>query len=387
MNQEKRRTVTKARNANVVNLLRAVALVVIAALGLGCPGTLDPSLTGTAASGTGGAGVTGGTGATNGAGCADGGAQIVASSCATIGCHDSTSMEGGLDLTPNSAIGSRLVGVTSTGDGPDSVCGGKTYLVAGSNPASGLLIDKIKGMQSCGAGMPYPGVSLLPAVQQSCIEQWAEGLINPGTSGGGQLSGAGGGTGTGGATTSTGGITGTGGSGISTNGSGGSAEGGTSGATGGGTGGSPAGKGGAGGRIGTGGTVGAGGTTGAAGRGGTGGTTGGTNGTFTQVAALLMTNCAPCHDGTAHTDLRTTGLYARIVGGHSIASANAACVSQTLVVAGNSSMSLISKKVHGANLNGCGTQMPKGCTPGTTCLTTAQMSTIDTWINAGALND
>lgn len=372
---------TKARDTNVVKLLRAAALVFSATVGLGCPGTLDPSLTGTTTSGTGGAGATtGATGGTSGGGCADGGAQIVAASCATIGCHDSNSMEGGLDLTPNSTIASRLVGVTSTGNGPDSVCGGKTYLAASSNPASGLLIDKIKGTQTCGAGMPYPGASLLPSVQQTCIEQWAEGLINLGTGGGGQVGGTGGVTGAGGATT------GSGGSGSSTTGSGGSATGGTTGTGGGGSGGSPAGSGGsgAGGRIGTGGT------TGAAGRGGNSGTagaTGATTGTFTQVAALLMTNCAPCHDGTAHTDLRTTGLYTRLVGGHSIASAVAACVSQTLVVAGKASMSLISNKVHGANLNGCGTQMPKGCNPGTTCLTTAQMSTIDSWINAGAMNN
>ena len=384
---------TKANNTNVVKLLRAAALVFTATVGLGCPGTLDPSLVGTETTGTGGTGAAtgGGTGGTNGAGCADGGTQIVASLCATIGCHDSTTMEGGLDLTPNSAIGSRLVGVTSTGNGPDSVCGGKTYLVTGSNPASGLLIDKIKGAQTCGAGMPYPGASLLPASQQACIEQWAEGLITPGAGGGGQVGGTGGLTGAGGVTTSSGGVNGSGGSGIST-GSGGSATGGTTGTGRGGSGGSPAGSGGsgAGGRIGTGGTVGTGGTAGSSGRAGNSGAAGaagGTTGTFTQVAALLMTNCAPCHNGTAHTDLRTTGLYTRIVGGHSIASANAACVSQTLVVAGNASMSLISNKVHGTNLNGCGTQMPKGCNPGTTCLTAAQMSTIDSWINAGAMNN
>ncbi len=383
---------TKAKDIKIVKLLRAVAPVFIATVGLGCPGTLDPSMVGTATSGTGGTGTTAGTGGTNGAGCADGGAQIVGSSCATIGCHDSTSMEGGLDLTPNSAIGSRLVGVTSTGNGPDSVCGGKTYLVASSNPASGLLIDKIKGTQTCGAGMPYPGATLLPTSQQACIEQWAEGLIDPGPGGAGQSSGTGGVTGTGGGITSTGGVNGNGGSGISPTGSGGAATGGATGTGGAGSGGSPAGSGGSGsgGRVGTGGTVGAGGTTGAAGRGGnsgTAGTTGGTTGTFTQVAALLMTNCSPCHDGTAHTDLRGAGLYTRLVGGHSIASAAAACVSQTLVVAGNASMSLISKKVHGANLNGCGTQMPKGCNPGTTCLTVTQTSTIDTWINAGAPNN
>ena len=173
---------TKAKNINAAGLLRAVFLVFTATVGLGCPGSLDPSLIEMGTSGTGGAGAaTGGTGGTSGGGCADGGAQIVAASCATIGCHDSNTIEAGLDLTPNATISSRLVGVVSTGNGPDSVCGGKTYLVASSNPASGLLIDKIKGTQSCGAGMPFPGATLLPTGQQACIEQWAEGLISGGS--------------------------------------------------------------------------------------------------------------------------------------------------------------------------------------------------------------
>lgn len=168
---EEQETVTKPKITNIVmNLLWSVALAFTATVGAGCPGTLDPSLAETATGGTGDAGAAS-------AGCADGGAQIVASSCATIGCHDATSMIAGLNLTPNSTIGSRLVGVASTGDGAGSVCGGKTYLVAGSDPASGLLIDKITGTQSCGTGMPYPGVALLPTSQQACIEQWAEGLI------------------------------------------------------------------------------------------------------------------------------------------------------------------------------------------------------------------
>jgi hypothetical protein len=323
------------------------------------------------------------------------GAQIVASSCATVGCHDSTSVQGGLDLTTNASIGSRLVGVASTGMGQNSLCGGQTYLVANSNPAMGLFIDKIKGTQGCGLGMPYPGTNLLPASQQTCLEEWAEGLINAGT-GGGQSSGTGGITGTGGNPAGTGGITGTAGATgtAGTTGGGGSGSGGTS-AGGGGIGGGAAGAaGGAGGTTGIaghGGNSGTAGTTGGAaghgGNGGTAGTTGGATGTFTQVAALLMTNCAQCHDGTAHTDLRTSGLYARLVGKHSIASAAAACVSQTLVVASNASMSLISRKVHGTNLNGCGSQMPRGCNPGTTCLTAAQMNTIDSWIDAGAPNN
>jgi hypothetical protein len=72
-----------------------------------------------------------------------------------------------------------LVGMVSAGNTGESMCGGSTYLKAGSSPAAGLLIDKIKATQTCGLAMPFPGTSdfLLPAAQQACIEQWAEGLI------------------------------------------------------------------------------------------------------------------------------------------------------------------------------------------------------------------
>jgi hypothetical protein len=130
---------------------------------------------------TGGTG-TGGTGGPNCTGTMDGAALITAH-CATIGCHDTADANisgAGLDLTINTSIGTRLVGVVSPGNtAAGSACGGSTYLQAGSTPAAGLLIDKIKGAQTCGSGMPFPGGAnfLLPAAQQACIEQWAEGLI------------------------------------------------------------------------------------------------------------------------------------------------------------------------------------------------------------------
>ena len=166
---------------------------------MGCPGTLDPSLLtggggtnggpGTAGTngGPGTAGTTGGTGTggTGGPNCTGtmDGAALITAQCATIGCHDTADANlsaAGLDLTINATIGARLVGVVSPGNTDAlSKCGGSTYLQAGSIPtAAGLLIDKIKGTQTCGLGMPYPGNSLLlPAAQQACIEQWAEGLI------------------------------------------------------------------------------------------------------------------------------------------------------------------------------------------------------------------
>jgi hypothetical protein len=156
---------------------------------LGCPGTLDPALLGST-SGAGGSGATGGSGGTGGAITCDVTAiftQTVGVGCATSGCHDTAdapTSAAGLDLTLNATIGSRLVGVVSPGDATaGSLCGGDTtpYLKPMSNPAAGLLIDKItlpnNSAGLCGDAMPYPGVTRLTAAQQTCVEQWAEGLI------------------------------------------------------------------------------------------------------------------------------------------------------------------------------------------------------------------
>lgn len=182
-------------------------------------------------------------------------------------------------------------------------------------------------------------------------------------------------------------------------GSGGSATGGTV-ATGGsvGSGGSRAtgGTTGTGGSGGTGGRAGAGGS-GAGGRGGVGGSASGTGGTggaggaaatFASVTALFAANCTSCHDGTNHTDLRATGLYARIVNQSPTKSTVAACESQKLIVPGNTAMSLISNKIKGTNLGGCNGRMPDGCSTTSAnprpCLTTAQIAIVDSWINASA---
>jgi hypothetical protein len=160
--------------------------VILTSLGLmGCPGSLDPSLIG----GTGSGGTSGG-GGTGGTGTCDVTAiftQQPGFGCATSGCHDTADAPlaaAGLDLTLNATIGSRLVGVASPGDTNASgapACAGKTYLDPTSNPATGLLIDKVTlpngSAGLCGQAMPYPGTSRLTAAQQTCVEQWAEGLI------------------------------------------------------------------------------------------------------------------------------------------------------------------------------------------------------------------
>jgi len=147
----------------------------------GCPGMLDPDVLkmATGAGGNTGSGGNTGTGGTS-SNCAAEGASVIMSTCATIGCHDPTgaTFSGGLDLTVDSTIGSRLVGVmpgtaassACTGDGP--------YLVAGSNPATGLLIDKLQTVPPCGNQMPL-GQLTLKAQEQSCLIQWATTLTSP----------------------------------------------------------------------------------------------------------------------------------------------------------------------------------------------------------------
>jgi hypothetical protein len=165
--------------------------VVATSLGLmGCPGSLDPALLN---NGSGTGGTSGGTGAggTASVDCtgANDGATLITTNCASVsGCHMPGGLQGaGLDLTVDGTIGARLVGITSPGDTTHgSVCGGwpTPYLTPGAIPKpTGLLIDKISlkngnaALCPMGDAMPWPGISTLPATQQACIEQWAEGLI------------------------------------------------------------------------------------------------------------------------------------------------------------------------------------------------------------------
>jgi hypothetical protein len=163
----------------------------------GCPGTLDPTLFNNTSgaggnTGTGGGNPTGGSTGTGGvaANCTGGndGVSILTSYCAvTGGCHvpgaSNEGVSGGLDLTPDSNIASRLVGVTSVGTANNmSQCTGQTapYLKSGSNPATGLMIDKFTMTNPpCGAQMPASAPFPLTAIQQTCLTQWATTLTSP----------------------------------------------------------------------------------------------------------------------------------------------------------------------------------------------------------------
>jgi hypothetical protein len=171
----------------------------------GCPGTLDPDLarmaSGAGGSGSSSGGSTGSGGSSSGGSTGSGGSSsgctgnndinyIMSDSgngnaCAQSGCHapdngniKGVSVSGGLDLTLDANIGSRLIGVFSGNSSNGSACTGNgNYLDAHSNPPTGLLIDKIKANPPCGTRMPYPGIANLTAAQISCVQTWAESLI------------------------------------------------------------------------------------------------------------------------------------------------------------------------------------------------------------------
>jgi hypothetical protein len=154
----------------------------------GSPGTGGSQQQGTGGSNpTGGSPGTGGT-STNCTGGNDGATMVTASAtnggtCAVTDCHDSSGAQfsGGLDLSAGSGLSARLVDVMSQGTVANgSVCMSSTepYLKGGSNPATGLLIDKVKSTVPCGQRMPYAGIALT-TTQQMCLVQWATTLTSP----------------------------------------------------------------------------------------------------------------------------------------------------------------------------------------------------------------
>jgi hypothetical protein len=156
-----------ARRFVVVGTL-AVAVVAGSA---GCAGDLDPSLlpNGNPA----GQGGTGG-----GVAPCDAPKMVFASSCAITGCHAPNTAGGaGLDLG-SAGVAARLLGQgPSTDVAASAVCTsvGKPYLVPGSNPATGLLMDKMDAAKvTCGSTMSVLGQ--LSASQLTCLSAWATAL-------------------------------------------------------------------------------------------------------------------------------------------------------------------------------------------------------------------
>jgi len=144
----------------------------------GCAGELDPRLKGLTGGGGGGGGSTG-------APC-DAPAMVFDRTpnplCAQLGCHDSgVAAQAGLNLKNDGAIAARLLGVMPPGTN-GSVCGGVTtpYLVVGSQPATGLLLDKMFATTlPCAGGNRMPSLGTLTSTDMACIISWANDLTKP----------------------------------------------------------------------------------------------------------------------------------------------------------------------------------------------------------------
>ena len=95
-------------------------------------------------------------------------------------CHDVKGSFGGFDMA-SPGWETHLVGVAPKGGGASSpsVCtgGGRVYLAAGSSPATGLFMDKLKPKtaSSCGDRMPLIADPLTSA-ELDCVQQWANAL-------------------------------------------------------------------------------------------------------------------------------------------------------------------------------------------------------------------
>ena len=108
-------------------------------------------------------------------------AQFSAKSGTTSGCHGSKQPAAGLDLM-SAGLAERLVGkgpVAGAGGFQPSMCVGanRIYLTAGSNPATGLLLDKVSPNQPCGARMPIG--SVLNNNEMACLRSWALSVTSP----------------------------------------------------------------------------------------------------------------------------------------------------------------------------------------------------------------
>ncbi|HXU06233.1 MAG TPA: hypothetical protein VN903_35000 [Polyangia bacterium] len=100
---------------------------------------------------------------------------VFATNCAIAGCHAANSSSGGgLDLASAGVVG-RLLGKgpsSNLATGARCADAGKPYLLANSNPASGLLMDKIDATKvTCGSAMSLLGQ--IDSSQITCISLWA----------------------------------------------------------------------------------------------------------------------------------------------------------------------------------------------------------------------
>jgi len=98
---------------------------------------------------------------------------ILTTNCTVCHANPPPAIYANLDLmSPNPAT--RLVGVAASSAG---MCLGRGNLLnSGTLPATGILIDKITGHQTCGGFMPATG-TMLNSNDITCLQQWANGLV------------------------------------------------------------------------------------------------------------------------------------------------------------------------------------------------------------------
>lgn len=94
-------------------------------------------------------------------------------------CHTGTGYAG-LDLTAASLPGLLDKAPPGGGSTSASVCTGmgKKYLIPNTNPAQGLLLDKLTSSAGCGMRMPYLA-NPLSTSDIACINSWALTLTSP----------------------------------------------------------------------------------------------------------------------------------------------------------------------------------------------------------------
>jgi hypothetical protein len=151
----------------------------------GTTGAAGTTGTGTGAAGTGFVtGVAGTGGPTWQSGCFEVGQIFESKNCALTGaCHDFNGAAAnfsllGLPFNDLDGWRQRLVGQYSKPGGVlGSMCGGSQmpYLVAGSYPAKGLLLNKLRANPSCGDRMPLLG-DFLTTTELDCVQRWANKL-------------------------------------------------------------------------------------------------------------------------------------------------------------------------------------------------------------------
>jgi hypothetical protein len=141
--------------------------------------------------GSGGGGSTGGGGSNGGGGTSgttcDAMPIFTTYGCAIPACHSATGPAANFDMQ-TAGWETKLIGKAPPGGGPPGADGGasltasmcanmaKVYLVAGSNPATGLFIDKLFLLHpECGARMPNIG-GPLTTKELTCVQQWATAL-------------------------------------------------------------------------------------------------------------------------------------------------------------------------------------------------------------------